>query len=62
MHFINWPFTSSFRTWNMYDTLHALAAEEDSIWPEKYIVEDYPPVKDFPRTHPNRKLHVRDEL
>jgi hypothetical protein len=53
------------RTWDMYDALHALAAaEEDSIWPEKYRVDDYPQIRAFPREHPNRKqpINQRDEL
>ena len=51
------------RTHRMFDALHALALAENSINPEKYIVESYPAIRSFPVHHPNRKLHViKDEL
>ena len=50
----------------VYDTLYNLCLAEDSIRPEKYIVEDYPPMNAFPAKHPNRALEpkakVNDEL
>ena len=47
----------------MYNALHTLAIEEDTIWPEKYRVEGHPRIRDFPEQHPNKILHnIRDEL
>ena len=46
----------------MFNALHALALAENSIRPEKYIVEGYPPIRSFPIHHPNRELHIKDEL
>lgn len=52
----------------MYDSLYNLCLAEDSIRPEKYIVEDYPPMNAFPAQHPNRltlediSVKVIDEL
>lgn len=55
----------TYRTHNMYEALYALALAEDSIWPEKYRVEGYPNIFDFPSQHPNRVREpdvVKDEL
>ena len=38
----------------MYDALNNLVTAEDSICPEKYEVEGYPPITQFPAVHPNR--------
>lgn len=38
----------------MFDALYNLVTAEDSIWPEKYEVEGYPPIAQFPAVHPNR--------
>ena len=49
----------------MYDALYAIALAEDSIWPEKYRVEGYPTILEFPSQHPNRVQQtdvVKDEL
>ena len=49
----------------MYDALYELAVAEDNIWPEKYRVEGYPPIRDFPAQHPNKKKldqQGKDEL
>ena len=49
----------------MYDSLYNLCLAEDSIHPEKYVVNDYPPMNAFPAQHPNRALQfddVKDEL
>ena len=49
----------------MYSALYELSVAEDSIWPEKYIIEGYPPVRDFPAQHPNKKQldeQRKDEL
>ena len=57
----------SFRFDKVYDTLYNLCLAEDSIRPEKYVVNDYPPMNAFPAQHPNRVLEdinvkVSDEL
>lgn len=53
----------------MYDSLHNLCLTDDNIYPEKYIVEGYPPMNAFPAQHPNRVLftdtviqQMKDEL
>lgn len=47
----------------MFDALHNLARAENSINPEKYIVEGNPTIKSFPIHHPNREqLATKDEL
>ena len=52
----------------VYDSLYNLCQDEDSIRPEKYIVEGHPPMNAFPAHHPNRALYtdyvyyVKDEL
>jgi len=48
----------------VYDSLYNLAMAEDSINPEKYRVEGYPPMHAFPEFHPNRVNPVgnKDEL
>ena len=49
----------------MYSALYELSVAEDSIWPEKYIVNDYPQIRDFPAQHPNKKQldeQRKDEL
>lgn len=58
---------SYFRFDKVYDSLYNLCLAEDSIRPEKYIVNDYPPMNAFPVQHPNRVLQfetvqVKDEL
>lgn len=53
-------YTSFNRTWLLYDNLHQLAMEEESIWPEKYRVDGFPRIRDFP---PKRNIVIeRDEL
>ena len=52
---------------NVYDSMHNLCVTEDSIRPQKYVVEGYPPMNGFPAHHPNRGLQfnaqlVKDEL
>ena len=54
-----------FRFDKVYDSLYNLCLAEDSIRPEKYIVNDYPPMNAFPAQHPNRVLQfdtANDEL
>lgn len=58
-----------FRFYKMYDSLHNLCLTEDNIYPEKYIVDGYPPMNAFPAQHPNRILftdtviqQIKDEL
>ena len=51
----------------MYDSLHNLCLADDSISPEKYIVQGNPPMNAFPAEHPNRALYMdtlqlKDEL
>ena len=51
----------------VYDSLYNLCLTENSIYPEKYIVEGYPPMNAFPAEHPNRVLYTdnlnfKDEL
>ena len=51
------------RTIDMYDALQKLALAEDSIRPEKYQIEGYPPIHAFPPEHPNKRQPVvKDEL
>lgn len=45
-----------FRFHKVYDSLYNLCLAEDSIYPEKYIVNDYPPMNAFPAQHPNRAV------
>ena len=42
-----------------YDEMYNLAMTEDSIKPEKYIVEGYPPIHKFPPRHPNQQQSPR---
>ena len=56
-----------YRFHKVYDSLYNLCLEEDSIRPEKYTVEGYPPMNAFPANHPNRVLYMdtmgaKDEL
>ena len=58
-----------YRFHKVYDSLYNLCLEEDSICPEKYIVEGHPPMNAFPTNHPNRALYtvtdamgIKDEL
>ena len=37
----------------MWDAMYNLLVAEDSISPEKYVVEGYPTIKDFPPAHAN---------
>jgi len=37
--------------------MYNLAVAEDSVKPEKYKIEEYPPSHGFPSTHPNRVMH-----
>lgn len=52
----------------VYDSLYNICVAEDSIRPEKYAVNGYPPMKGFPAYHPNMGLlntetaAVKDEL
>ena len=50
----------------MYAALYELAVAEDNLWPEKFVVEDSPRIREFPAQHPNmRKPAVqleKDEL
>ena len=50
----------------MYDSLYNLIQAEDNIRPEKYIVNGYPQIHEFPDQHPNRILYEgqfsKDEL
>ena len=46
----------------VYDSLYNLCLADDSIYPEKYIVNDYPPMNAFPAQHPNRVLFDSDTL
>lgn len=39
----------------MYDALYKLSVAEDNISPEKYRVEGYPQIRDFPAQHPNKR-------
>jgi len=41
-----------------------VAMAEDTIQPEKYQVEGYPTLREFPPEHPNKdlKLKAKDEL
>ena len=55
------------RYYKIYDSIYNLCLTENSIRPEKYIVEGYPPVNAFPAEHPNRILYAdtlnrKDEL
>ena len=43
-----------------YDSLYNLCLTENSIRPEKYLVEGYPAMNAFPAEHPNRALYVDD--
>ena len=38
----------------MYHALHRLSLAEDSIWPEKYVVDNTPPMHAFPPDHPHK--------
>ena len=56
-------FLNSHRYRVMYDSLYNLVVAEDSISPEKYHIEAYPAIIDFPAIHPNRPTaQWRDEL
>ena len=44
-----------------YDSLYNLCLAENSIRPEKYLVERYPAMNAFPAEHPNRALYA-DEV
>ena len=50
----------------VYDSLYNLCLEEDCVQPEKYLINNYPPMSAFPADHPNRVLnedsYFRDEL
>lgn len=49
----------------MYSALYNLAVAEDNVWPEKYRVEGYPQIRDFPPQHPNKRQQDqqgKDEL
>ena len=55
------------RAKKMYAALYELSVADDNIWPEKYLVEDYPRIRDFPAQHPNKGPSVqagekKDEL
>ena len=45
----------------MYAALYELSVADDNIWPEKYLVEDYPRIRDFPAQHPNKRPSLQDE-
>lgn len=40
---------------DVYDYMYNLSMAEESIYPEKYSVEGYPAVREFPKLHPNRQ-------
>ena len=44
----------------VYDSLYNLCLAENSIRPEKYLVEGYPAMNTFPAEHPNRAQYVDD--
>ena len=50
----------------MWDAMYNLVAAEDSIRPEKYVVDGKPAIRDFPATHVNQPTVVtaaeKDEL
>ena len=48
----------------MYTAMLNMALAEESIQPEKYKVEDYPTLHEFPPEHPNKltKEMEKDEL
>lgn len=45
----------------VYDSLYNICIAEDSICPEKYAVDGYPPMNGFPANHPNRGLQLNIE-
>ena len=45
---------SPFRYEAMWDALYNLLVAEDSIQPEKYVVNGYPSLRNFPATHVNK--------
>ena len=48
----------------VYTAMLNMAEAEDTIQPEKYKVEDYPTLRNFPKEHPNKALEriEKDEL
>ena len=44
----------------MYAALYELAVAEDNLWPEKYVVEGLPRIRDFPAQHPNKRPSVHE--
>lgn len=45
--------------------MYNLSMADDSISPEKFVVDGYPAVSAFPKTHPNKQnvdLKFKDEL
>ena len=57
-------FTLNYRFHSMYTAMLNMALAEESIQPEKYKVEDYPTLHEFPPEHPNKltKEMEKDEL
>lgn len=45
----------------VYDSLYNICIAEDSIRPEKYAIDGYPPMNGFPAHHPNRGLQLIEE-
>ena len=39
----------------MWDAIYNLSIADESIYPEKYVVEGLPPIRDFPASHPNKR-------
>ena len=46
----------------MYDSLYNICNAENSIRPEKYAIDGYPPMNGFPAYHPNRGLQLNTDL
>ena len=44
----------------MYATLYELSIADDNLWPEKFMVEDYPRIRDFPAQHPNKRASLQE--
>lgn len=66
MYILSTKLISPCRFDKVYDSLYNLCVAEDSIYPEKYVVNDFPPMNAFPANHPNRILFetngFKDEL
>ena len=45
----------------MYAALYELSTADDNLWPEKFVVEDTPRIRDFPAQHPNKRQPPQQE-